>query len=90
VLVIDDSDAGYPYAAITYPGFDIYMGDLAGVLELDVGSYESLHENERYAARLAHHAQLLFGGKPGIEGTDREWGSDEEIDAETADGNDWT
>jgi hypothetical protein len=80
VLVIDDSDAGYPYAAIMYPGFDVYLGDLAGVLDLDVGSYESLHEEARYAARLALHARHLFGGKPSIEGTDPEWGDDEEVD----------
>jgi hypothetical protein len=63
-----------------YPGFDVYMGDLSGVLGLDFGTYESLHEDERYAARLAFHARRLFSGKPSVELMDPEWMSDEEVD----------
>jgi hypothetical protein len=97
VLVLDDSDVAYPYAAIMYPGFDVYLGDLPGLLDLELRDYEGLHEDARYAARLALHARRLFGGKRSIEGTDPEWGHEEadeevngEIDADTANGNDLT
>jgi hypothetical protein len=80
VLVIDEDDG--PYIAIMYPGFDVYLADLAGVLDLDFGTYESLHEDERYAARLALHARRLFGGKPSIELMDPEW-DDEALNGES-------
>jgi hypothetical protein len=82
VLVIDEDDV--PYAAIMYPGFDVYMADLAGTLGLDFDTYESLHEDERYVARLALHARRLFGGKPSIELMDPEWLLDEEADGKLA------
>ncbi len=72
VLVVDTDDI--PYAAVMYPGFDVFMADEAGLGIHDFSTYESLHEDARYAARLAHHAQLLFGGKRGIEIGDEEWG----------------
>jgi hypothetical protein len=80
VLVIDEDDV--PYCAVMYPGFDVYLADLAGVLGLDFDTYESLHEDERYAARLRQHARRLFGGKPSIELMDPEWMADEELDGE--------
>ncbi len=72
VVVIDTDDL--PYAAVMYPGLDVYLGDLAGVLDLEFGTYEALHEDPRYAARLRQHARHLFGGKPGIEIYEEEWG----------------
>jgi len=71
VVVIDEDDVSY--VAVMYPGFDVYMGDVSGVLDLDFGTYESLHQDHRYAARLALHARHLFGGKPSIELMDPEW-----------------
>ena len=79
VLVIDEDDVSY--VAIMYPGFDVYMADVAGVLDLDFDTYESLHEDQRYAARLALHARRLFGGKPCIELMDPEWSTDEDADS---------
>ena len=72
VLVVDTDDI--PYAAVMYPGFDVFMADESGFGIHDFGTYESLHDDPRYAARLAHHARLLFGGKRGIEISDEEWG----------------
>ena len=72
VLVVDTDDI--PYAAVMYPGFDVYMADEAGFGIHDFSTYEALHEDRRYTTRLAHHARLLFGGKPGIEIGEEEWG----------------
>lgn len=72
VLVVDTDDI--PYAAVMYPGFDVFMADEASFGIHNFDTYESLHEDPRYAARLAHHARALFGGKPGIEIGDEEWG----------------
>lgn len=75
VLVIDEDDV--PYAAIMYPGFDVYMADEAGMLDLDFATYESLHADERYAARMRQHADRIFHGKSGAEMQDPEWYGDE-------------
>jgi hypothetical protein len=90
VLAIDYDE---PYVAIMYPGFDVYLADLAGVLGLRFGTYEDLHEDERYAARLALHARRLFGGRPSIAPMDLEaiWEElDGEIDGDASDGDDRT
>jgi hypothetical protein len=71
VLVIDEDDV--PYAAIMYPGFDVYMADLAGLLDLDFGTYEDLHNDKRYATRMRQHAEHIFYGRPGTEMQDPEW-----------------
>jgi hypothetical protein len=73
VLVIDTDDV--PYAAVMYPGFDVFMADEAGLLGLDFDTYEGLSEDRRYAARLKEHACHLFNGKQGIECFEEEWGS---------------
>jgi hypothetical protein len=72
VLVIDTDDL--PYAAVMYPGFDVYMADEAGFALHDMGTYEDLFEDKRYAERLNEHARHLFNGKSGIEIMDEEWG----------------
>ena len=71
VLVIDEDDV--PYAAIMYPGFDVYMADEAGILDLDFDTYESLHADERYKTRMTQHADRIFHGKLGAEMQDPEW-----------------
>jgi hypothetical protein len=72
VLVVDVDDL--PYAAVMYPGFDVFMADAAGFDIHPYGTYEDLFDDQRYAARMEHHARLLFGGKRGIEVMDEEWG----------------
>jgi hypothetical protein len=71
VIVIDEDDI--PYAAVMYPGFDVYMADEAGVLDLDFGAYEDLHDDERFASRMRAHAGHIFAGRPGAEMQDPEW-----------------
>lgn len=73
VLVIDTDDL--PYAAVMYPGFDVFMADEAGIegASFDFGTYEALAEDSRYAARIQQHADLLFGGKVGIEIYNAAW-----------------
>jgi hypothetical protein len=73
VLVIDTDDL--PYAAIMYPGFDVFMGDEAGLLEgTDFDTYEDLFDDRRFAGRMREHAKHLFNGRPSAEIMDAEWG----------------
>jgi len=78
VLVIDTDDL--PYAAVMYPGFDVFMADEAGFAIHDMGTYEDLFDDKRYAPRLNEHARHLFNGKSGIEIMDEEWGGLESAD----------
>jgi len=71
VMVIDEDDV--PYAAVMYPGFDVYMANLAGLLDLDFDTYESMHDDKRYQSRLRQHAARIFHGKPSAEMQDPEW-----------------
>jgi hypothetical protein len=72
VLVIDTDDL--PYAAVMYPGFDVFMADEAGFDIHQMDTYEGLFEDKRYAPRLNEHARHIFNGKQGIEIMDEEWG----------------
>lgn len=71
VLVVDIDDL--PYAAVMYPGFDIFMGDESGLSLHSFDTYEDLFDDIRYASRMQQHAARLFGGKRGIEMADEEW-----------------
>jgi hypothetical protein len=81
VLVIDTDDL--PYAAVMYPGFDVFMADEAGLkgVACDWGTYEDLFNDTRYAARMREHAKRLFNGRPSAEISDAEWGAIENLDA---------
>lgn len=61
VLVVDMDDI--PYLGLMYPGFDVYMADLAGIIEFSWGTYTDLFDDPRYAGRLQSHADTLFNGK---------------------------
>lgn len=78
VLVIDTDDL--PYAAVMYPGFDVYMADEAGFGLHSYDTYEALFEDTRYAPRLNEHARHLFNGKAGIEIGEAEWGGADPAD----------
>lgn len=73
VLVVDTDDM--PFLGLMYPGFDVFMGDEAGMCSLDFPTYEGLFDDSRYAARLNEHARHLLGGKQSIEMYDEEWGA---------------
>jgi hypothetical protein len=74
VLVIDTDDL--PYAAVMYPGLDVFMSDEACIpgATFDFDTYESLSEDKRYVSRIQHHANARFGGEIGIEIGDPAWG----------------
>jgi hypothetical protein len=76
VLVIDTDDL--PYAAVMYPGFDVFMADEAGLegVACDWGTYEGLWNDRRYAGRMREHARYLFKGRPSAEITDEAWGGE--------------
>jgi hypothetical protein len=73
VLVIDTDDI--PFLGVMYPGFDVFMGDEAGLCQLDFDTYEDLFDDKRYAARLNEHARHLLNGKRSIEMYEEEWGA---------------
>jgi hypothetical protein len=65
-VIVTDVDE-LPYVAIMYPGFDVYMADLTGVLSFPFETYEALHDHPEYGARLSEHAKMNLGGRRGIQ-----------------------
>ncbi|MFJ8016516.1 hypothetical protein [Streptomyces sp. NPDC096339] len=65
VLVTDIDDL--PYVGVMYPGLDVYLADLAEVLDLDFDTYTSLAAHPEYAARMAEHAENTGLGPDGLE-----------------------
>jgi hypothetical protein len=72
-VIVIDVQQYQPYAAVMYPGFDVYMADHAGMRISDWGTWEVLSDDPRYKARIKQHAEQLFGGKVGIDLYDKEW-----------------
>jgi hypothetical protein len=65
VLVTDIDDM--PYVAVMYPGLDVYLAELAGVIELDLAEYTGLIDHEEYGARTREHAARTGLGADGRE-----------------------
>ncbi|KJY23789.1 hypothetical protein [Streptomyces katrae] len=65
VLVTDTDDLAY--VAVMYPGLDVYLADLAEVIDLDFDDYTSLASHPEYAARMAEHAENTELGPDGLE-----------------------
>jgi hypothetical protein len=72
-VIVIDVQHYLPYAAVMYPGFDVYMADHAGMRISDRDNWEALSDDPRYKARIKQHAEHLFGGKVGINLYDSEW-----------------
>jgi hypothetical protein len=85
VLVTDVDDV--PYVAVMYPGLDVYLAELAGVVELDFGTYTGLIDEPAYADRMREHAALTGLGEDGLEIQDL-WTSDGLDDADEDDEDD--
>lgn len=71
VLVTDIDDL--PYVAVMYPGFDVYLADLADVLDLDFDTYTSLADHPEYGPRMREHAENTELGADGLEFQDLNW-----------------
>ncbi|MET8506322.1 hypothetical protein ABZV60_16920 [Streptomyces sp. NPDC004787] len=71
VLVTDIDDL--PYVAVIYPGFDVYLADLAGVIDLDFPEYTSLADHPEYSTRMKEHADRTGLGLEGKEFQDLDW-----------------
>ncbi|WP_199922777.1 hypothetical protein [Streptomyces sp. NRRL S-87] len=65
VLVTDIDDL--PYVAVMYPGLDVYLADLAEVVDLDFDTYTSLAEDPEYGPRMREHAENTALGADGLE-----------------------
>ncbi|MFJ9610147.1 hypothetical protein ACIRS1_27780 [Kitasatospora sp. NPDC101176] len=74
VLVIDTDDL--PYVAVTYPGLDVYLADLAGVIDLDFDTYTGLMDHPEYGPRMQEHAANTRLGPDGLELQDLDWGAE--------------
>lgn len=64
-ILIVELDYSPPSTGIMYPGFDVYMADLAGIIDHPrdthpQGAYVDLFYDPRYAPRLKWHADRLF------------------------------
>lgn len=60
VARVIDVDDLLPYAGLMYPGFDVYLGHTAGLIEHPTDSYTVLMQDPRYARRMRHHAARSF------------------------------
>ncbi|MFE2873435.1 hypothetical protein [Embleya sp. NPDC059259] len=60
VLAVDVDDL--PFVGLMYPGFDVYLGNTAGLIEHEYESYTGLMDDPRYFRRMHHHATHCFGG----------------------------
>ncbi len=66
VLVTDMDDGAF--VGIMFPGFDIYMADLAGVIDLGKQrSYTGLRTHPEYGARFAEHMAKNLAGRASID-----------------------
>jgi hypothetical protein len=74
-VIVIDVQHYLPYAAVMYPGFDVYMADHAGMRISYWDHWEVLSDDPRYKARIQQHAEHLFGGKVGIDLCDEQWKS---------------
>ncbi|MFF8513313.1 hypothetical protein ACF064_35215 [Streptomyces sp. NPDC015492] len=54
VLVTDLDDT--PYVAVMYPGLDVYLAELAGVIQLEFEDCTSLIRHPAYGDRMREHA----------------------------------
>lgn len=61
VLGVDVDDL--PFVGLMYPGFDVYLGNTAGLVEHEFESYTDLMDDPRYNRRMHRHAALTFGGE---------------------------
>lgn len=71
VLAVDVDDL--PYVGLMYPGFDVYMAHVTGVIQREMKSYTFLFQDPRYYVRLQGHAHHLFQGKKEMELGDKDW-----------------
>ncbi|MQS16599.1 hypothetical protein F7Q99_31530 [Streptomyces kaniharaensis] len=71
VLVTDIDDL--PYVAVMYPGLDVYLADLADVIDLDFDTYTGLMSHPEYGSRMREHAENTELGPDGLEFQDLDW-----------------
>ncbi|MEU6863560.1 hypothetical protein ABZ924_09840 [Streptomyces sp. NPDC046876] len=71
VLVTDIDDL--PYVAVMYPGLDVYLADLAEILDLPFDTYTSLAEHPEYGPRMREHAENTELGPDGLDIQDLDW-----------------
>jgi len=55
---IDDGAA----MGVMYPGFDVWLGEQAGLLSIDMETYSGAFKDRRYRARCLHHAKAATNG----------------------------
>ncbi|WP_230196073.1 hypothetical protein [Streptomyces coriariae] len=57
-----------PYLGIMYPGFDVYLADTAGLLELgERQTYTDLVDHATYGPRMRRHAVQCLAGETCVE-----------------------
>lgn len=61
VLALDVDDM--PYAGLMYPGFDVYVGEVAGFVACEFETYTDLGSDAVYGRRMREHAVRSFAGQ---------------------------
>ncbi|EGX58112.1 hypothetical protein SZN_19350 [Streptomyces zinciresistens K42] len=66
VLALDLDDL--PYLGLMYPGFDVWLADTAGVVDLGRReTYTDLMGHPSYGPRMREHAARCFAGESGVQ-----------------------
>ncbi|MET9088110.1 hypothetical protein ABZX77_40570 [Streptomyces sp. NPDC004237] len=66
VFALDVDDM--PYLGLMYPGFDVYLADTAGLLDLgERKTYSDLIGDRTYGPRMRRHAARCFAGESCVE-----------------------
>jgi hypothetical protein len=65
VLALDVDDE--PSVNLAYPGFDVYLAHVLGVIQFRERHYASLIDHPLYGPRMRQHAQHWFGGRVSAE-----------------------
>ncbi|MCF2533292.1 hypothetical protein [Yinghuangia soli] len=61
VLAVDVDDL--PFVGLMYPGFDVYLGNTAGLVAHEFETYTGMMDDPVYARRMHRHAARTFGGE---------------------------
>ncbi len=74
-----------PAMGVMYPGFDVWLGEQAGLLSIDMETYSGAFKDRRYRTRCLHHAKVVTNGdlevsfpgrearEPGLDVTAPDW-----------------
>jgi hypothetical protein len=63
-VLVTDSNSN-PYITVEYPGIDVYLAVMMGLVKYNMGVYGAMLGHPVYGARMKQHAARYFAGKNG-------------------------